>query len=179
MITEKDLQFDADEYGNMLGDDGTIVYCDSRACKAPARYRVVVSVNESHDDTRDFCSACHEVYLFGVKYGRYYEATHYDEKLGRDSSQYPPEAVGKCKFTVIGIYMDNMQPFTEHAVGESATEAAKAAVRHLCEQNGAEPVECDIEIVDVLPGHHFSALDAAVYDPQALFDAPALFKQAE
>ena len=117
------------------------------------------------------------MYLFGVKYGRYHEAAHYDEQPGCDSSQYSPEAVGK--FTVIGIYMDNMQPFTEHAVGQSATEAAKAAVRHLCEQNGAEPEECDIEIVDVLPGHHDSALDDAVYDPQALLDARDLFKQAE
>lgn len=179
MIAEKDLQFDTDEYGNMLDDDGTIVYCDSQACEAPARYRVVVSVNEPHDDTRDFCSACHEAYMIGVKYGQYHEAAHYGEKAGRDSSHHPPKLVGEYKYTVIGIYMDNMQPFTEHAVGESATEAATAAVRYLCEQNGAEPEDCDIEIVDVLPGHHASALDDAVYDPQALFDARALFMKAE
>ncbi len=179
MIPEKDLKFDTVEYGHMLDDDGTILYCDSQTCKAPARYRVIVSDNEIHPDTRNYCSACHEVYMFGVKYGRYHEASHYHEMPGRESNQYPPEAVSECKFTVLGIYIDNMQPFTEHAVGESATDAATAAVRHLCEQNGAEPEVCDIEIVDVLPGHHFSALDTAVYAPQALIDATALFKKAE
>lgn len=88
----KALDYEKNDEGEMLDEDGNgVVYCD--ACPAEATQRVVVSVDEPHDDTRNYCHACYEVYMVGVQHGRYHEAASHNSKPGRDSSQEPPQQV--------------------------------------------------------------------------------------
>ena len=91
MINQEALSFDTNDDGDMLDDDGDTVYCDAEGCEAPAQERVVVSVNEPHDDTRNYCCACNGVYEVGVQHGRYHEAARHGDEPGRDSSQDPPQ----------------------------------------------------------------------------------------
>lgn len=68
-----------------------VVYCDASCCEAEAVETVMVSVKKPHDDTRNYCSACHDVYMVGVQHGRHHEAARYGKKPGRDSSQDKPK----------------------------------------------------------------------------------------
>jgi hypothetical protein len=90
MIDEADLDVDKNDDGELVDNDGCRIYCDG--CEAPATNRVVVSVDGPHDDVRDYCSGCYDVYTVGVQHGRYHEAALYGRKPGRDSSQDPPKA---------------------------------------------------------------------------------------
>lgn len=91
MVNEEDLAFEINKNQEMLDDEGEIVYCDNEFCEFPASKRVVVSVNEAHDETRNLCASCEEVYSIGVQHGRFHEAACYGAKPGRGSAQDPPE----------------------------------------------------------------------------------------
>lgn len=90
MKTFEDLIFDTDDDGMMIDEDKCIVYCDAEYCEAPATERVIVSVDGPHDDTRNYCAACYEVYMIGVQHGRWHEAARHKDEPGRKSSQDPP-----------------------------------------------------------------------------------------
>jgi hypothetical protein len=92
MMTEKDLDFETNDDGEMLDDDGDRCYCEATTCEAPATRRVVTSENKPHDSTRNYCEQCAEVYYVGVQHGRFHEAALYGARPGRDSSQDPPKA---------------------------------------------------------------------------------------
>jgi hypothetical protein len=91
MMTEKDLEFETNDDGEMI-DDGDVQYCGSASCEAPATQRVVTSENKPHDSVRNYCEQCCDVYYVGVQHGRFHEAALYGAKPGRDSSQEPPKA---------------------------------------------------------------------------------------
>lgn len=91
MITDKDLDFETNDDGDMIDENGEPVFCDTDCCEATAQHRVVVSVEQGHDETRNFCCTCHGVYEIGVQHGRFHEALLHGQDPGRDSSQeYPP-----------------------------------------------------------------------------------------
>lgn len=95
MISEDDLDFETNDDGEMVDDKGDTVYCDNPFCEAPATKRVAVSEDELHDDTRNYCSACEDVYTVGVQHGRYHEAALHGDRPGHDSAQDPPPQVLK------------------------------------------------------------------------------------
>jgi hypothetical protein len=51
---------------------------------------VAVSVNKAHDETRNYCETCLDLYYVGVQHGRWHEAAKLGKKPGRDSSQEKP-----------------------------------------------------------------------------------------
>ena len=58
---------------------------------------------------------------------------------------------GKMKYTVVGYWRDNNQPWVEWAEAETPKEAAQKAV------SGAESSD-DLVVVDVFEGHHMGKL---------------------
>lgn len=65
-------------------------YCDTEGCEAEASEKVRVSVNKPHDETRNYCYTCYEVYLTGVQHGRFHEAAIYKAKPHPGTSQLKP-----------------------------------------------------------------------------------------
>lgn len=65
-------------------------YCDAEGCHAEASEKVRVSVDKPHDETRNYCYSCYEVYMVGVQHGRYHEAAIHKTVPDRDSSQIKP-----------------------------------------------------------------------------------------
>jgi hypothetical protein len=82
---------DKNEDGELVDEDGDVLYCDNSFCSFPAIRRVAVSENSAHDSTRDLCASCEEVYTIGVQHGRFHEAALFDCQPGRDSAQDAPE----------------------------------------------------------------------------------------
>ena len=109
MMTEKDIDFETNDDGEMLDDDGDRCYCEATTCAAPATQRVVVSEEGPHDSTRNYCEQCADVYYVGVQHGRFHEAALYGAKPGRDSSQDPPKARFKKALKLALKILDGFQ----------------------------------------------------------------------
>jgi hypothetical protein len=105
-----DQEFETNDDGEILDENGDVVFCEAGTCEAPATQRVVVSEESAHDATRDFCEQCYEIYMIGVQHGRYHEATLYGAKPGRDSSQdLPPTTHHMALKLALAI----LKPFSE------------------------------------------------------------------
>lgn len=89
------LEFATNSDGKMLDAAGNVVYCDAEMCSAPAMCRVAASVLAAHDETRNYCECCADVYFVGVQHGRFHEAAHQGKEPGRDSSQERPHTPRK------------------------------------------------------------------------------------
>lgn len=59
------------------------------------------------------------------------------------------------KYTVIGFYRDNEQPFIQHVTAKDPKAAAVVAV---CSLSLEEDYDGDLNVVEVLEGHHMGVL---------------------
>jgi hypothetical protein len=67
-----------------------MTFSDNPLCEAEAVEQVHVSTEAPHDDTRNYCASCLDVYYVGVQHGRYHEAALAGREPGGDSSQERP-----------------------------------------------------------------------------------------
>ncbi len=89
-IDPSELEFETNDNGEMLDEDGEQVFCQSEPCLAYATKRVAVSEEQPHDSFRNYCEACADIYYVGVQHGRFHEAALHKVEPGRDSSQDAP-----------------------------------------------------------------------------------------
>lgn len=92
----QDLEIPEDSLLDLPDDDDddeeeSLGECDGSCCLAEATTVVAVSVNKAHDEQRQYCEACLDIYYVGVQHGRWHEAAKLGKAPGRDSSQDPPE----------------------------------------------------------------------------------------
>jgi len=94
-IPEDDLLDLPDEDDEEDDEEEALGDCDGINCLGEATTTVAVSVNKAHDETRNYCESCLDIYYVGVQHGRWHEATKLGKAPGRDSSQDKP--VRECK----------------------------------------------------------------------------------
>lgn len=93
-------------------DEEVVGYCDAADCLSEAGDQVNVSVDEPHDEARNYCFSCLDVYYVGVQHGRHHEAARYGLQPGRDSSQHnstPSVVKGNRHAVLLAFSVEELQ----------------------------------------------------------------------